>query len=64
MLGAKKPFRVPTWLARPMAGEVGIAWLTRLRGADNARARETLGWEPEHRSWRDGLASGDGAHQT
>jgi nucleoside-diphosphate-sugar epimerase len=29
--------------------------MTEQRGASNARAREQLGWEPEHRSWREEL---------
>ncbi len=46
-LGAKPPRRVPAAVARIAAGEYGVAWFTRLRGASNARARERLGWAPE-----------------
>ena len=34
---------------------MGLAFLTRLRGADNARARETLNWRPRYSSWRQGF---------
>jgi hypothetical protein len=34
--------------------------MTEQRGASNARAREKLGWEPQHPSWREELAHGDG----
>jgi nucleoside-diphosphate-sugar epimerase len=57
MLGAPRPKTVPTWLARIAAGQFGVAFMTALRGADNTRAREALGWHPAHASWRDGLAS-------
>src|SRR5215212_8626705 len=31
-VGAKPPMRVPTWLARPMAGAVPVRWMTDRRG--------------------------------
>jgi nucleoside-diphosphate-sugar epimerase len=55
MLGAKPPQRLPSWLARPMVGPFGTAFMNDLRGADNARARLTLDWRPGFRSWRDGF---------
>jgi nucleoside-diphosphate-sugar epimerase len=59
-LGAPQPRRVPAWLARPLAGSLGVAFLTQLRGAYNSRAKDVLGWQPETQSWREGFA----AHQT
>jgi 2-alkyl-3-oxoalkanoate reductase len=56
-LGAKPPRRVPTWLARPLAGEYGVYTMTRAQGAANARAKQTLGWSPRHASWREGFRS-------
>jgi 2-alkyl-3-oxoalkanoate reductase len=54
-LGAKKPFRVPTWLGKLVAGK-GVALFTNeLRGASNAKAKRELGWEPAHPSWRQGF---------
>jgi nucleoside-diphosphate-sugar epimerase len=29
--------------------------MTRAEGASNERAKQALGWRPEHRSWREGL---------
>jgi nucleoside-diphosphate-sugar epimerase len=62
-LGAKRPMRLPTWLARMAAGEVAVSMLTRTRGSSNARAKRTLGWELRWPSWRqgfrDGLATGE-----
>ena len=34
---------------------MGACISTRLRGADNARARETLNWRPRYSSWRQGF---------
>ena len=58
LLGAKPPRRVPAWLARPAAGEVGVSMLTRIRGSSNARAKWELGWQPAWPSWRQGFSSG------
>jgi hypothetical protein len=38
-------------------GPFGVALMTRLRGADNTRARLSLDWRPSHASWRQGFAS-------
>ncbi|HWJ51186.1 MAG TPA: NAD(P)-dependent oxidoreductase [Solirubrobacteraceae bacterium] len=54
-LGAKKPLRVPEWLARPMAGSYGVAIMTRAQGASNNLAKRELGWKPEYSSWREGF---------
>jgi len=56
-LGAKPPHRVPAFLARLLAGEYGVAVMTRAQGASNARARAELEWAPEHSSWREGFQS-------
>lgn len=54
-VGAKKPRRVPTWVGRLFAGDVGVVMMTELRGGSNAKAKRELGWEPTHRSWRQGF---------
>ena len=54
-LGAKPPFRVPTFLARLAAGSFAAIMATQLRGASNARAKRELGWEPRYSSWRQGF---------
>jgi nucleoside-diphosphate-sugar epimerase len=55
LLGARAPRHVPVWLARLMAGEVGVSMLTQVRGSSNAKAKRDLGWAPTWPSWRDGL---------
>ena len=54
-IGAPRPWRVPTFLARLLAGEYGVATMTQAQGASNALARETFGWHPEHPTWREGF---------
>ena len=55
-LGAKKPFRVPAFLARLVAGKAIVGQAAGMRGATNAKAKAELGWQPAHPSWRDGFA--------
>jgi nucleoside-diphosphate-sugar epimerase len=57
---AKPPFRVPRWLARVFAGEVGVVLMTEIRGASNAKARRDLGWTLRHPSWREGFETAYG----
>jgi nucleoside-diphosphate-sugar epimerase len=54
-VGAKPPRHVPVWLARLVAGEVGVSMLTQVRGASNAKAKRELHWAPRWASWRDGF---------
>jgi nucleoside-diphosphate-sugar epimerase len=53
--GAKRPMRVPTWLARPLAGEVAVTMMTQGRGFSNAKAKAELGWQPRYPSWGQGF---------
>jgi nucleoside-diphosphate-sugar epimerase len=54
-VGAKRPMRVPVWLARIMAGEVVVRWMTESRGSSNEKAKRELRWQPRWRSWREGF---------
>ena len=56
-LGAKKPMRVPRFIGRLFAGEVGVVMMCELRGASNAKAERELAWRPAHPSWRQGFAA-------
>jgi len=56
--GAKRPMRVPRWLARLLAGEVAVTMMTEGRGFSNAKARRELGWELRYPSWRQGFKEG------
>jgi 2-alkyl-3-oxoalkanoate reductase len=55
VLGARRPRRVPVFLARLAAGPFAAAFATELRGASNAKAKRELGWEPRYPSWRHGF---------
>ncbi|MFC9636372.1 NAD-dependent epimerase/dehydratase family protein [Streptomyces mirabilis] len=58
-IGAPAPKDAPAALARLAVGGWGVAFMNRLRGADNARARLALNWRPGYTSWRDGLPTAD-----
>src|SRR5919106_4136941 len=55
-IGAKRPFRVPLFIARLIAGPLVGLFANELRGASNAKAKRELGWQPAHPSWRQGFA--------
>jgi 2-alkyl-3-oxoalkanoate reductase len=59
-VGAKPPWRVPVWLARPLIGDGGVSMMTQIRGASNAKAKRELGWQPLYASWRRGFVEGLG----
>jgi nucleoside-diphosphate-sugar epimerase len=56
--GAKPPLRVPTWIARPIAGDVAVIMMTEGRAFSNAKAKRDLGWQLRYPSWRDGFREG------
>ncbi|HSK49421.1 MAG TPA: NAD(P)-dependent oxidoreductase [Solirubrobacterales bacterium] len=55
-LGARPPRRVPSWIARLVAGADLVGTAVSMRGASNAKAKRELGWEPARPSWRQGFA--------
>jgi nucleoside-diphosphate-sugar epimerase len=57
VLGAKRPMRVPRFVGRLFAGEVGVIMMTDARGASNTKAKRELAWRPAHPSWRQGFAA-------
>jgi nucleoside-diphosphate-sugar epimerase len=54
-LGAKLPRRVPSWLARLVAGKATAEAAVEMRGVSNAKAKRELGWQPRYASWRQGF---------
>ena len=54
-LGAKRPRKVPRWLARIVAGKDAANAATTMRGASNAKAKAELGWQPRYPTWREGF---------
>jgi nucleoside-diphosphate-sugar epimerase len=59
-LGAKRQWHIPAWLGYLFVGEVGIALMTRIRGASNEKAKRELGWRPRYSTWRQGFWTGLG----
>ncbi|HEX5594565.1 MAG TPA: NAD(P)-dependent oxidoreductase [Micromonosporaceae bacterium] len=57
VLNAKAPKGAPAALAKLAVGGWGVAFMTQLRGADNARARMSLDWRPRYGSWREGFTA-------
>jgi nucleoside-diphosphate-sugar epimerase len=53
--GAKRPIRIPKWLARLLAGEMAVIMMTEGRGFSNAKAKRELGWKLRYPSWRQGF---------
>jgi nucleoside-diphosphate-sugar epimerase len=56
--GAKRPVRVPKWVARLLAGEMVVIMMTEGRGFANAKAKRELGWKLRYPSWRQGFKEG------
>ncbi len=54
-LGAKRPPRVPAFLARVIAGDALVKWSLGLRGASNEKIKREIGWRPQYESWRRGF---------
>ena len=53
--GAKRPMRVPRWVARLLAGDMAVIMMTEGRGFSNAKAKRELGWKLRYPSWRQGF---------
>lgn len=56
-IGAPKPWRVPRFVGRVLAGETAVVMMTEMRGASNDKAKREFGWTPGHPSWREGFAA-------
>jgi nucleoside-diphosphate-sugar epimerase len=56
LIGAKKPRRVPAFIARLAAGQLAVG-ATSTPPVSNAKAKRELGWTPRHPSWREGFRS-------
>jgi nucleoside-diphosphate-sugar epimerase len=53
--GARRPMRIPAWLARPLAGDQAVLMMTEGRAFSNAKAKRELGWQLRYPSWRQGF---------
>ena len=55
--GARRPMRLPKWVAQLLAGEM-VKIMTDGRAFSNAKAKRELGWKPRYSSWRQGFKDG------
>jgi nucleoside-diphosphate-sugar epimerase len=55
-VGGPEPARVSPDEALESQSWIEVHRMTEQRGASNAKAKEKLGWEPRHPTWRDSLA--------
>jgi hypothetical protein len=58
-LGAKPPRRIPAWIARFAIGDA-VVFMTDVRGASNAKAKQAFGLNLIWPSWRGGFKEGLG----
>ncbi|MCL6566310.1 MAG: NAD(P)-dependent oxidoreductase [Acidobacteriia bacterium] len=54
-LGAPPPRRVPKWLARLVAGEAAVRFMTSSIVTSNRRLRQATGWTPRYPTYHEGL---------
>ena len=54
-IGAKRPFRVPAFIAKRVGGDMAVHTMTALPGASNEKARRELGWQPVRSTVRTGF---------
>jgi nucleoside-diphosphate-sugar epimerase len=54
-LGVGRPRRIPTWLARAVAGADPVRAVVRSARSSNARIKRELGWQPRFPSAREGV---------
>ncbi len=54
-LGAKRPPRVPAFVARLIVGDAIVEWTLGMRGASNEKIKREVGWHPQYKSWRQGF---------
>jgi hypothetical protein len=57
-VGARPPWRIPTWMGRFALGEPGVSMMTEIRGSSNAKAKRALCWTLSYPTWRDGFLRG------
>jgi nucleoside-diphosphate-sugar epimerase len=57
LLEAPQPMRIPKLLGQLVGGRAAMFFMNEQRGVSNRKAKEQLGWQPRHTSWRDGFRS-------
>jgi nucleoside-diphosphate-sugar epimerase len=57
IVDAPAPRHAPAAVARMAVGSWGVAYMNRIAGAANSRARLALDWKPRYTSWRTGFVA-------
>ena len=57
-VGAKPPFRIPSWVGRLAIGEHGVVMMTRCGAPRTPRRSGNLRWQPQWPTWREGFRRG------
>jgi 2-alkyl-3-oxoalkanoate reductase len=60
VVGAKPPLRLPAFLGRLVLPHHLYVVMTEIRGASNARFKQTFAWRPAWPTWREGFQRGLG----
>jgi nucleoside-diphosphate-sugar epimerase len=60
VLGAKRPFRLPSSVANLVMGREMVKMSLECRGASNSKAKKELGWTLRYPSWRQGFPASYG----
>ena len=47
LVRAKRPYSIPKWLGRLLAGDAVTVQMTAIRGLSNQKAKRELGWHPQ-----------------
>jgi len=55
LLDAPAPGHLDESAARTKLGDLRVYYMNQQRGASNARAKRTFGWQPAFASWRSGF---------
>lgn len=53
---AKRPYAIPNWLGRILAGDFQTLQMTQARGLSNEKAKRLLEWRLRYPSWRTGFS--------
>jgi uncharacterized protein YbjT (DUF2867 family) len=56
LIGARRPMRVPTAIAKLAAGPM-VGFATEMQPVSNSKLKRDLGWQPHYASWRDGFSA-------
>ena len=60
ILGAKRPFKIPEFVGHTLLPGQMWSMMSEMRGCDNTKIKNELGWQLRYPSWRQGFREGLG----